>query len=123
MTNFDMIRETVAYKLVLDSGHKHLSEKDYMALSVHICNEAYADDESKASGFNAKMGWWHKLRQALQAALTSDGITVHYDDEYETQFKEWIKTQGDNPGLGPMGKIDWYSQKRAEFDKIYKKEE
>lgn len=120
--NFDMIRETVAYKQVLGSGKKHLTENEYNKIVSDSVREAFDDVPGRFTGFNAAMGWWHNKRKLVTEALTSDGIKIHFKDEYETQFKEWYDKQELPVVNGPLAALKLYSEKREEFDKIYKEQ-
>lgn len=122
MTNFDMIRETIAYQQLLERGKKRLTEGEYHKLVSDSVREAFDDIPGRFSGFNAAMGWWHNKRKLVTEALASDGIKVRFNDEFETQFKEWYDSQELPITNGPLAALKLYSEKREEFEKIYEEQ-
>lgn len=121
MTDVDMIKATEAYKRMLGSGKKHIKENEYVALSVDACREAFPGEPDRTAGFNSAMGWWHHKRRALREALQSDGIMIHFNDEFETQFREWYDNQELPIANGPLHALKIYSEKRKEFEELYRK--
>ena len=119
MTDVDMIQATKAYKDFLDKGKKHITEYDFNDVLSNAGREAFGQPPQS---FNGAMAWWGKKRQATREALAQDGITIHWNDEFEFLFKEWLAKQSeDEPKFAnPFVKLDYYSKKRAEFEALYK---
>lgn len=121
MTDVDVIRNTKAYKDLLKTKKKNITEREFSEFSGTVCREAFTDVPDRTAGFNSAMGWWHKKREYVKQALSSDGITIHFADEFERQFKEWIGQQNMPETNGPLHALKVYSEKRQEFEELYRK--
>ncbi len=113
------VRETPSYKLFLSSGKKHIYEKDFKVLRDSIIAEAWGKNDQNS--FYGAMAWFNPKDQAVCIVLQEDGIAVHMNADYEEWFKKWYKRQGPTPKTFPSN-LNWYSQKREEFDRIYREE-
>lgn len=118
------IRNTPSYQEFINSGKKQLSEDEYS----YLCNRCIDQiDEEKPDrskmGVLGNMAWFSPRQKAFRRNLNDDGIRIRWDSEFEDRLRDYINEQGPNPGIGPIGKTEWYSQKRKELEDIMTRED
>ena len=51
--------------------------------------------------------------------MTATTLTVYTTTNETDAFKEWLETQGPNPGNGLNGRLGWRSMKQKEYEKLF----
>lgn len=122
MNNFvDELKVTPSFVEFLSSGVKHINEDDYIILRNECINEAF--DNYVPTSLSDASRYYRPRHNAFKQILQDNGITIHWNSEFEDRLRDYIKEQGPNPGIGPIGKTEWYSQKRKELEEIMSRED
>lgn len=117
----DALCDTLSLKEFIASGEKQISEDDYILLRNKSITEAFG--EYVATSMSDAIGFWRPRQNAFQEILKENDIRIRWNSEFEDRLRDYIKEQGPNPGIGPIGKTEWYSQKRKELEEIISRED
>ena len=124
MSHTEILAETPSFRAFLASGKVKLTESEYRELRNKCIDEM---DEVKPDfsklGVSGNMSWFAPRQYAFLTLAESHGIEVRWDSYFEDRLKKYLKEQGPNSGKGPLGKIEWYHQKREELEEIIRKED
>lgn len=115
---------TPSFVKFLKTSIKELKEDDYTELQSTCIREIDEErpDFSKL-GFSGNMAWFSPRQSAFKKLLEHSGIRIRWNSEFEDRLRDYLKDQGPNPGIGPIGKTEWYSQKRKELEDIMTRED
>jgi hypothetical protein len=100
----------------LATNAKKISEDDYIELRNKCIQEVYGEyiPRSVSDAF----AYFNPKQEHFKQILEATGVKIKWKDEFELRLKDYLKEQGPNPGIGPMGKIDWYHEKRKELEEL-----
>lgn len=118
---YDALVETSSLKEFLSCGNTHIQEDEYIELRNRCITEAFG--VYKPTSMSDAYRYWTPRQDAFKNILIGSNITIHWNSEFEDRLRDYIKEQGPNPGIGPIGKTEWYSQKRKELEDIMTRED
>ena len=122
MTDYsDALKETIQLKEFLSSEIKQISEDDYIILRNKCITEAFGT--YTATSMSDAIGYWTPRHNTFRQILEKNNIRIRWNSEFEDRLREYLEEQGPNPGIGPIGKTEWYSQKRKELEEIMARED
>lgn len=120
----DLLKNTHSFKEFLSTNVTTIDEDEYNRLR-HVCiNEMKEEKPDFVNlGFFGNMSWFTQRQRAFAKLFESLNIKIKLNSEFERRLRDYIKLHGPNPGIGPIGKTEWYSQKRKELEDIIKQED
>ena len=122
MENFaNVLRNAPSFVEFLSSGTKQISEYDYINLRNTCISEAFNQYTPKS--VSDALSYFRPRQNAFKQIVEECGIRIRWDSEFEDRLRDYIKEEGPNPGIGPLGKTEWYSQKRKELEDIMTRED
>lgn len=113
------LNETPSFKEFIQSNPKQIKEDEYIQLRNVCIEEAFGNYIPKS--ISDAYRHFNPLQQSFIRLLENNNIRIRWNSEFENRLKEYLKTQEPAPNT-PFKKLDWYSQKRKEFEEIVNNE-
>lgn len=122
---YGKLKETPSFKEFISKGISKITEDDYNQLCGRCLEETGVGypDNWDTMGVLSKWGWSSNRQKIFNKLFKTTGCKVKWESEFEERLREYIEREGPNPGIGPLGKIEWYSQKRKELEDIMARED
>ena len=114
------IEETKAFKKFLERKLKHIDEDDFINLRNACLIEAFGDyvPTSMADAYH----YFHPKNKEFQKLVEKSGTSIRWKSFFEDRLRDYLEKEGPNPEKTPFKRLEWFSKKRKELEKLLESE-